>query len=48
MDWLLENAALLGLIVSTARGVQAPPELVLGIIEAESGGDPHATNINST
>lgn len=48
MNWLLENAALLGLIVSTARGVQAPPELVLGIIEAESGGDPHATKINST
>ena len=25
-----------------------PPELVLGIIEAESGGDPHATKINAT
>ena len=48
MNWLLENAALMGLIVSTARGVQAPPELVLGIIEAESGGDPHAIKINST
>ena len=48
MNWLLENAALMGLIVSTARGVQAPPELVLGIIEAESGGDPHATRINAT
>ena len=48
MDWLLKNAALMGLIVSTARGAQVPPELVLGIIEAESGGDPHATKINST
>ena len=38
MDWLLKNAALMGLIVSTARGAQVPPELVLGIIEAESGG----------
>ena len=48
MNWLLENVALLGLIVSTARGAQVPPELVLGIIEAESGGDPHATRINAT
>ena len=48
MDWLLQNAALMGLIVSTARGAQVPPELVLGIIEAESGGDPHATKINAT
>lgn len=48
MDWLLKNAALMGLIVSTARGAQVPPELVLGIIEAESGGDPHATRINAT
>jgi len=48
MDWLLQNTALLGLIVSTARGAQVPPELVLGIIEAESGGDPHATRINAT
>ena len=48
MDWLLQNAALLGLIVSTARGAQVPPELVLGIIEAESGGDPRVARINST
>lgn len=48
MDWLLKNAALMGLIVSTARGAQVPPELVLGIIEAESGGDPRAARINST
>lgn len=48
MDWLLKNAALMGLLVSTARGAQVPPELVLGIIEAESGGDPHATRINAT
>ena len=48
MDWLLQNAALLGLIVSTARGVQVPPELVLAIIEAESGGDPYAAKINPT
>lgn len=48
MDWLLKNAALMGLIVSTARGAQVPPELVLGIIEAESGGDPHVTRINAT
>ena len=48
MDWLLKNAALMGLIVSTARGAQVPPELVLGIIEAESGGDPRAAKINST
>ena len=40
MDWLLQNAALLG--------AQVPPELVLGIIEAESGGDPHVTKINAT
>ena len=48
MNWLLKNAALMGLIVSTARGAQVPPELVLGIIEAESGGDPRVARINST
>lgn len=48
MNWLLENAALLSLIVSTARGVQVPPELVLAIIEIESGGDPYAAKINPT
>ena len=48
MNWLLENAALLGLIVSTARGAQVPPELVLGIIEIESGGDRYAAKINPT
>ena len=48
MDWLLKNAALMGLIVSTARGAQVPPELVLGIIEAESGGGPHATRVHAT
>lgn len=48
MNWLLENAALLSLIVSTARGAQVPPELALGIIEIESGGDRYAAKINPT
>ena len=48
MNWLLENAALLSLIVSTARGAQVPPEVALGIIEIESSGDPYAAKINPT
>ena len=48
MNWLLENAALLSLIVSTARGAQVPPEVALGIIKIESGGDRYAAKINPT
>jgi soluble lytic murein transglycosylase-like protein len=48
LDWILENAALLAMVVAAANGAQVPPELVLAIIEAESGGNPYAAKITPT
>ena len=48
MNWILENATLLDLIVQTAQAAQVPPQVVLGIIEVESGGSPYAARLNPT
>ncbi len=46
MDWILGNLAILGMIILAARQAQIPPEMVLAIIERESGGNPHAAKIS--
>jgi soluble lytic murein transglycosylase-like protein len=43
MEWILEN--LLGMIITTARQAQVPPELALALIEVESGGNPYAVRL---
>ena len=46
MDFITGSKALLGLIVALATQAGLPPEMVLAIIEAESGGNPYATAFN--
>lgn len=46
MEFITGSLALLGLIVTLATQAGIPPEMVLAIIEAESGGNPYATVFN--
>ncbi|MDR2522554.1 MAG: transglycosylase SLT domain-containing protein [Synergistaceae bacterium] len=45
MEWILER--LLGMVITTAQQAQVPPELVLALIEAESGGNPYAARLTA-
>ena len=46
MDFITGSLILMGLITSLTKEAGLPPELILAIIEAESGGNPHAAAFN--
>lgn len=46
MEQICSNLAMLSMIILTARQAQIPPEMVLAIIEAESGGQVYAVRVN--
>lgn len=48
MDWILNTLGILGMLILSARQAQIPPELVLAMIEVESGGEAHAVRICPT
>ncbi|MDR1874376.1 MAG: transglycosylase SLT domain-containing protein [Synergistaceae bacterium] len=48
MDFILNGLGMLGMIILSARQAQIPPELVLAIIETESGGNPYAVRMHPT
>ena len=48
MEFIIGSLLLMELIVSSAMGIGIPPEVVLAIIEVESGGNPFATAFSQT
>ncbi len=46
MEFIIGSLLLMELIVSMATGIGIPPEVVLAIIEVESGGNPFVTAFN--
>ena len=45
MDWIL-GGLVLAMIIGAAEQAQIPPELILAIIEVESGGEAYAAKLN--